>query len=87
MWPLPKNPDSNPIDSIRLSSMNSIGSAHADRFYARESAPVSTPDRILFISAIPENALMISPTLGQFMLGAYHRRRIRSARSSDGVFP
>jgi len=29
--------------------MNSIGSAHADRFYARESAPVSTPDRILFI--------------------------------------
>jgi hypothetical protein len=50
MWPLPKNPNSNPIDSIRLSSMNSIGSAHADRFYARESAPVSTPDKILFIN-------------------------------------
>jgi len=41
--------------------MNSIGSAHADRFYARESAPVSTPDRILFIIGTPQVLAVWTP--------------------------
>ena len=39
-----------PVDSYRLSSMNSIGSAHADLFrHPRRCFRVSTPDRMLFI--------------------------------------
>jgi hypothetical protein len=40
-----------PVDSYRLTSMNSIGSAHADLFpRPRISVHVSTPDRILSLS-------------------------------------
>ena len=47
--PSPEKVDSKPIDYIRLSSINSIGSAHADRSCAPSASPVSTPDRMLLI--------------------------------------
>jgi hypothetical protein len=78
-----KKLDSNPIDYIRLSSMNSIGSAHADHPAPRERSHVSTPDRILFINAQPRGG---SDKRGAFthVAGADRRQDFARPEISSG---
>jgi hypothetical protein len=84
-----KKLDSNPIDYIRLSSMNSIGSAHADHPAPRERSHVSTPDRILFINGtlvhLPARVHLESAEVDRRLLERQLIDRLSSIPAVDAV--